>query len=63
MTAIDAIKSCMKDRKLTRKSLEPFIGGRNRISEVLNGKRTLSLEMIRKLHRGLGIPLEILVYG
>jgi HTH-type transcriptional regulator/antitoxin HigA len=46
---------------LSRKDLEPLMGSRGRVSEILNGRRSLSLEMIRRLHRELDIPLESLV--
>ncbi|MDQ7831685.1 MAG: ImmA/IrrE family metallo-endopeptidase [Desulfovibrionaceae bacterium] len=46
---------------LSRRDLEPFIGGKSKISEVLAGKRPLTLDMIRRLHVGLGIPLDTLV--
>jgi HTH-type transcriptional regulator/antitoxin HigA len=58
---IDAILYFMESRGLTRKDLEPFLGGRARVSEVLNRKRSLSIEMIRRLHDGLGIPAEVLI--
>jgi HTH-type transcriptional regulator/antitoxin HigA len=58
---IDAIVFVMDQRSLTRRDLEPFLGSRSRVSEVLAGKRPLSLRMIRALHEGLGIPLEVLV--
>jgi len=58
---IDAIKFRMDQMDLTRKDLEPFIGGRGRVSEVLNHRRSLSLSMIRKLHANLSIPLECLI--
>ena len=58
---IAAIEFCMEQRGLTRRDLEPMIGGRGRVSEVLSGKRALSLSMIRKLHKGLGIPAEVLL--
>jgi len=58
---VDAILFRMEQEGLDRKDLEPFIGSRHRVSEVLNRKRGLSLDMIRRIHRGLGIPLEILV--
>jgi HTH-type transcriptional regulator/antitoxin HigA len=57
---IAAIKYHMESRGLSRKDLEPFIGSRARVSEILNRKRRLSLHMIRKLSAGLGIPAEIL---
>ena len=58
---IAAIEFCMEQRGLTRRDLEPMIGGRGRVSEVLSGKRGLSLSMIRNLHKGLGIPAEVLL--
>lgn len=58
---IDAIKFRMEQMNLTRKDLEPFIGGRGRVSEVLNHHRGLSLNMIRNLHTNLSIPLESLI--
>lgn len=58
---IDAIKFRMEQNNLSRKDLEPFIGSRGRVSEVLNRKRELSITMIRELHTNLQIPLESLV--
>jgi HTH-type transcriptional regulator/antitoxin HigA len=58
---IDAIKFRMEQQGLTRKDLEPMIGTRTRVAEVLNGKRNLSIGMIRKLHAKLGIPAEVLI--
>ncbi|MFN3200013.1 MAG: type II toxin-antitoxin system HigA family antitoxin [Bradymonadia bacterium] len=58
---IEAIKFRMEQQGLSRKDLEPYIGHSGRVSEVLSGKRSLSLDMIRKLHVGLGIPTEILL--
>ena len=58
---VDAILFRMEQQGLTRKDLEPILGSRSRVSEVLNRKRTLSLEMIRSLHKRLNIPLESLV--
>ena len=51
----------MESRGLTRRDLEPYIGSRARVSEVLNRRRALTLEMIRKLHQGLGAPAEVLI--
>jgi HTH-type transcriptional regulator/antitoxin HigA len=51
----------MESRGFSRRDLEPCIGSRARVSEVLNRKRPLSIDMIRKLHRVLGIPAEILI--
>jgi len=58
---IEAIKFRLEQQGQTRKVLEPIIGTRARVSEVLNGQRKLSLAMIRALNRELDIPLEILV--
>jgi HTH-type transcriptional regulator/antitoxin HigA len=58
---IDYLKFEMDRRDLSVSDLVPFIGQRNRVYEVLSGKRRLSIPMIRRLHRGLGIPLEILI--
>ena len=58
---IEAIRFRMEQQKLTRKDLEPFIGTRTRIAEVLNRKRSLSISMIRRLHDGLGIPADVLI--
>jgi len=58
---VAAIEFRMEQRGLTRRDLEPMIGGRGRVSEVLSGKRALSLAMIRRLHEGLGIPAEALL--
>ena len=58
---IEAIRFRMQQLGLSRKDLEPYIGSRGRVSEVLGRKRAMSLTMIRKLHRGLGIPAEVLL--
>ena len=58
---IEAIKFRMEQMGLERKDLEPFIGSRARVSEVLNKRRSLSLKMIRTLHEELDIPLEALI--
>jgi HTH-type transcriptional regulator/antitoxin HigA len=58
---IDAIRYYMESRGLTRRDLEKFIGSRARVSEVLNRKRALTMDMIRNLHKGLGIPAEVLI--
>jgi HTH-type transcriptional regulator / antitoxin HigA len=55
------VKFQMEQQGLTRKDLEPMIGSRARVSEVLSGKRALTLPMIRRLHAGLGIPVDLLV--
>lgn len=58
---IDAIKFRMEQSGLGIKDLEPMIGRSNRVYEVLNRRRPLTLPMIRRLHRGLGISAEVLV--
>ena len=58
---VEAIKFAMEQRGLTVKDLVPMIGGTNRVYEVLNRKRPLSLTMIRRLHKGLGISAECLI--
>ena len=58
---VEAIKFRMEQSGLTRKDLEPYIGARGRVSEVLNSRRELSITMIRQLHIHLHIPLESLV--
>ena len=51
----------MEQMGIDRKALEPYLGGRSRVSEVLNRKRNLSMSQVRKLHNGLNIPLENLI--
>ena len=51
----------MEQSGLGAQDLIPFIGGRNRVYEVLAGKRPLTLQMIRRLHEGLGIPAKSLI--
>ena len=58
---IDAIKFRMEQQKLTQRDLIPFIGSRSKVSEVLSGKRTLTLSMIRSLHSNLGILAKVLL--
>ena len=58
---IEAILFHMDQMGLTRKDLEPLIGTRGRVSEVLSRRRPLSLAMMRKLHRGLGISAAVLM--
>lgn len=59
--AIEAIKFRMEQQDLRPVDLVPFIGSPSRVSEVLAGKRSLSLEMIRSLETGLGIPAQVLL--
>jgi HTH-type transcriptional regulator / antitoxin HigA len=58
---IEAILHHMESQELSRHDLEPYIGSRGRVSEVLNRKRPLSLTMIRNLQSGLGISAELLI--
>ena len=58
---IEAIRFSMEQKGLIAKDLVPMIGQINRIYEILNGKRPLTLQMIRRLHRELGIPAESLI--
>jgi HTH-type transcriptional regulator/antitoxin HigA len=58
---VEAIKFRMEKQNLTAKDLEPMIGRSNRVYEVLNRKRGLTLAMIQKLHLGLGITAESLI--
>lgn len=52
---IEALRYHMKSRGVTRRDLEQFIGSRARVAEVLNRRRALTIDMIRRLHEGLGI--------
>jgi HTH-type transcriptional regulator/antitoxin HigA len=58
---IEAIRFRMEQQGLTRKDLEPMIGTRTRVAEVLNRRRGLSIDMIRRLHERLGISAEVLI--
>lgn len=58
---VEAIKFRMEQQGLTASDMQPYIGNTNRVYEVLNGKRALSLSMIRRLHEGLRIPAEVLI--
>jgi HTH-type transcriptional regulator/antitoxin HigA len=58
---IEAILYHLESRALSRRDLEPCIGSRARVSEVLNRKRHLTMEMVRKLHSMLGIPSDVLI--
>jgi HTH-type transcriptional regulator/antitoxin HigA len=60
-TPIEAIKFVMDQRRFKQADLIPYLGSRSKVSEVLNGKRTLTLSMIRALHCQLGIPAEVLI--
>jgi len=58
---IEAIKFRMEQAGLSRKDIEPYLGGRSKVSEVLSGKRDLTLGMIRSLSAHLGIPVDVLI--
>jgi HTH-type transcriptional regulator / antitoxin HigA len=58
---LDAIRIRMEQMSLRNRDLEPMIGSRGRVSEVLSGKRALTLPMIRRLSKGLDLPPEILI--
>jgi len=58
---IEFIEYVMDSRGLTRKDLEPYIGPRGRVADILNRTRPLSVGMIRRLSSGLGLPADILI--
>jgi HTH-type transcriptional regulator/antitoxin HigA len=58
---IRAIQFRMEQQGLSRRDIEPFIGSRARVSEVLTGKRPLTLEMVRRVRDGLGISADLLI--
>ena len=58
---IEAIKERMEQLHLSRKDVAPYFGGENRVSEVLNKKRNLTIKMIREISKNLGIPAETLL--
>jgi HTH-type transcriptional regulator/antitoxin HigA len=58
---LEAIRFRMEQMGLRRRDLEPYLGSRARVSEVLSGRRSLTLPMIRRLRSGLGISADVLV--
>ncbi|BAN36861.1 transcription regulator with HTH domain (plasmid) [Sulfuricella denitrificans skB26] len=58
---VDFLQYIMETRGLTRKDMEPYIGPRGRVSDILNRVRPMSLEMIRRLSVGLGLPATVLI--
>lgn len=58
---IAALEYYLESRGLTRKALEPYIGPAHRVTEIMNRRRRLTLEMIRRLALGTGIPANVLV--
>lgn len=60
-TPVEAIRFRMAEMGLSQRDLEPFVGSKSKVSEVLAGKVSLTLRMIRGLHKGLGIPTDVLL--
>lgn len=58
---IEAIKQRMEQLNLSQRDVATYFGGENRVSEVLNGRRSLTLKMIKALHQHLGIPTDTLL--
>jgi HTH-type transcriptional regulator / antitoxin HigA len=58
---ISAIKFRMEQQGLSRRDIEPYIGSRARVSEVMTGKRPLTLDMVRRVRDGLGISADLLI--
>ncbi len=58
---IEAIRIRMEQKNLRARDLEPMIGSRGRVSEILSGKRSLTLPMIRRLSKGLDIDTQVLI--
>jgi len=58
---IEALLYYIESRGLTRRDLEPYLGSRARVAEILNRRRGLTIPMIRRLHEGLGLPPEIMI--
>ena len=61
LNSIEAIKQRMEMLNLSQKEVAKYFGGENRVSEVLNGKRQLTLKMIKNLYHNMGIPAEVLL--
>ena len=62
-TPTELITFVMEQQGLTKRDMVSYLGSPSRVSEVLSGKRSLTLQMIRNLHLGMGLPLEALVMG
>jgi HTH-type transcriptional regulator/antitoxin HigA len=58
---VEVLEYYMESRGLSRSDLIPYLGSKERVSEILNRKRGLSLEMIRRLHNSLGIPADLIM--
>lgn len=61
VTPVEAIKFQMDQKGLKRKDLEPMIGSRGRVAEIMNGRRPLTIQMIRALSKHLSIPADLLI--
>ena len=61
LSPLEAIKHQMEERGLTQQDVAPLFGGKNRVSEVLNGKRSLTLKMVREISKHLHIPPAVLL--
>lgn len=58
---ISFLEFVMESRSMTRRDLEPYIGSRSRVAEILNRKRALSMDMVRRLCKGLDLPPDVLI--
>ena len=58
---VEVLEYYLESRGVNRAALIPYLGSKERVSEVFNHKRRLSLDMIRRLHEGLGIPSDLLI--
>jgi HTH-type transcriptional regulator / antitoxin HigA len=58
---VEAIRFRMEQQGLKQADIAPYMGGKTRVSEILNRKRSLTIDMIRSLHENLGIPYESLI--
>ncbi|MBN2683881.1 MAG: hypothetical protein JXR40_01250 [Pontiellaceae bacterium] len=61
LSPVDAIRFRMEQQGLMQKDLVPYIGSKSKVSEVFSGKRSLSISMIKRLHEGLDISLDVLL--
>lgn len=61
VTPADVIKFVMEQNGLAQKDMQPYIGAKSKVSEILSGKRELTLNMIKRLVNGLGIPAQLLI--
>lgn len=61
LSPLEAIKYQMEERGLSQQDVAPLFGGKNRVSEVLNGKRSLTLKMVREISKHLNIPPAVLL--